>query len=118
MDWSKLLLELRNASGLSGAHVARSVGITKQSLWAIERGGRPSLETLESLLEFYGMALTFGANEGAGTMSPDEAQSIAKMITAFGRMDRVARAGLVAQFNAIAQHVLDNDEDSEDLRVG
>lgn len=52
------LIRLREKSGLSQAEVARSIGVSKPSYWAWEKGNaKPKEESLRKLAELYGVEL-------------------------------------------------------------
>ena len=60
--------ELREAHGLSQAALAEAVGVTRQTIISLERGGYvPSLLLAMSLAERFGMAVedVFAKEEGA-----------------------------------------------------
>ena len=58
------LIRLREKSGLSQAEVARSIGVSKPSYWAWEKGNaKPKEESLRKLAELYQVELTEITNE-------------------------------------------------------
>ncbi len=58
------LILLREKSGLSQAEVARSIGVSKPSYWAWEKGNaKPKEESLRKLAELYQVELTEITNE-------------------------------------------------------